>query len=79
MALNLIFEFHDFVIVVEALLTDNSRQEAAEGEPVRRHVVDFVSHYGEQSENSSWAIHCESYRLQHRRDISNLRLVYENR
>lgn len=29
---DLIFEFHDFVIVVEVTLTDNSRQEAAEGE-----------------------------------------------
>ena len=46
---DLIFEFHDFVIVVEVTLTDNSRQEAAEGEPVRRHVADLVSHYGEQS------------------------------
>jgi len=42
---DLIFEFHDFVIVVEVTLTDNSRQEAAEGEPVRRHVADLVSHY----------------------------------
>lgn len=46
---DLIFEFSDFVIVVEVTLTDNSRQEAAEGEPVRRHVADLVSHYGEQS------------------------------
>lgn len=46
---DLIFEFHDFVIVVEVTLTDNSRQEAAEGEPVRRHVADLVSHYGVQS------------------------------
>ncbi len=46
---DLIFEFHDFVIVVEVTLTDNSRQEAAEGEPVRRHVAELVSLYGEQS------------------------------
>lgn len=46
---DLIFEFNDFVIVVEVTLTDNSRQEAAEGEPVRRHVADLVSYYGEQS------------------------------
>ncbi|MFZ7310916.1 AlwI family type II restriction endonuclease [Comamonas jiangduensis] len=46
---DLIFEFQDFVIVVEVTLMDNSRQEAAEGEPVRRHVADLVSHYGEQS------------------------------
>lgn len=46
---DVIFEFDDFVIVVEVTLTDNSRQEAAEGEPVRRHVADLVSHYGAQS------------------------------
>ena len=46
---DLIFEFEDFVIVVEVTLTDSSRQEAAEGEPVRRHVADLVSRYGEQS------------------------------
>ena len=46
---DLIFEFHEFVIVVEVTLTDNSRQEAAEGEPVRRHVADLVSHYDAQS------------------------------
>jgi hypothetical protein len=46
---DLIFEFDDFVVVVEVTLTDNSRQEAAEGEPVRRHVADLVSYYGEQS------------------------------
>ena len=46
---DLIFEFADFVIVVEVTLTTNSRQEAAEGEPVRRHVADLVSHYGEKS------------------------------
>lgn len=46
---DLIFEFDDFVIVVEVTLTDNSRQEAAEGEPVRRHVAELVSHYGAQS------------------------------
>ncbi len=42
---DLIFEFKEFVIVVEVTLTDNSRQEAAEGEPVRRHVADLVSQY----------------------------------
>ncbi|OHX36511.1 restriction endonuclease [Methylomonas sp. LWB] len=46
---DLICEFSDFVIVVEVTLTDNSRQEAAEGEPVRRHVADLVSHYAEKS------------------------------
>lgn len=42
---DLIFEFDDFVIVVEVTLTDNSRQEAAEGEPVRRHVANLVAHH----------------------------------
>jgi AlwI restriction endonuclease len=46
---DLIFEFSDFVIVVEVTLTDYSRQEAAEGESVRRHVADLVLHYHEQS------------------------------
>jgi hypothetical protein len=46
---DLIFEFSDFVIVVEVTLTDYSRQEAAEGESVRRHVADLVLHYHKQS------------------------------
>jgi hypothetical protein len=46
---DLIFEFNDFVLVVEVTLTDYSRQEAAEGEPVRRHVADLVTRYNEQS------------------------------
>lgn len=39
---DLIFEFEEFILVVEVTLTDNSRQEAAEGEPVRRHVARIV-------------------------------------
>lgn len=46
---DLIFEFDDFVIVVEVTLTTNSRQEAAEGEPVRRHVANLVTKYKEES------------------------------
>jgi len=42
---DLIFEFEDFVIVVEVTLTENSRQEAVEGEPVRRHVAELVESY----------------------------------
>lgn len=42
---DLIFEFDDFVVVVEVTLTTSSRQEAAEGEPVRRHVADSVLNY----------------------------------
>ncbi len=44
---DLIFEFENFVLVVEVTLTTNSRQEAAEGEPVRRHVADSVLAYSE--------------------------------
>lgn len=36
---DMIFEFEEFILVVEVTLTTNSRQEAAEGEPVRRHVA----------------------------------------
>jgi hypothetical protein len=39
---DLIFEFEDFVVVVEVTLTESSRQEAAEGEPVRRHVAELA-------------------------------------
>lgn len=42
---DLIFEFDDFVVVVEVTLTESSRQEAAEGEPVRRHVAEQVMKY----------------------------------
>jgi AlwI restriction endonuclease len=40
-----IFEFDEFVVVVEVTLTSSSRQEAAEGEPVRRHVARLVDEY----------------------------------
>ena len=39
---DMIFEFEDYVIVVEVTMSTNSRQEAMEGEPVRRHVADIV-------------------------------------
>ena len=42
---DLIFEFDDFILVVEVTLTQSSRQEAAEGEPVRRHVANYVQKY----------------------------------
>ena len=44
---DMIFEFDNFVIVVEGTLMTSSRQEAAEGEPVRRHVADYVDRYEE--------------------------------
>lgn len=42
---DLTFVFEDFVLVVEVTFTTNSRQEAAEGEPVRRHVADVLERY----------------------------------
>ena len=42
---DLIVELEDCVIAVEVTLTENSRQEAAEGEPVRRHVADLAQGY----------------------------------
>ena len=36
------FEFSDSIVVVEVTLTSSSRQEAAEGEPVRRHVARYA-------------------------------------
>jgi hypothetical protein len=37
---DIVCEFQDWVLVVEVTLTESSRQEAMEGEPVRRHVAD---------------------------------------
>jgi hypothetical protein len=45
---DLVFEFKDFVLVVEVTLSSSSRQEAAEGEPVRRHVADLCDAYAEK-------------------------------
>lgn len=45
---DLVFEFEEFVLVVEVTLTENSRQEAAEGEPVRRHVADVLQQHAIQ-------------------------------
>ena len=39
---DMVFEFENAVIVVEVTLTASSRQEAAEGEPVRRHVAQYT-------------------------------------
>lgn len=38
-------EFEDFVILTEVTMSTSSRQEAMEGEPVRRHVSDAVLKY----------------------------------
>lgn len=42
---DMIFEFDDMVLVVEVTLTTSSRQEAAEGEPVRRHVAKYAEKF----------------------------------
>lgn len=42
---DVIAEYEDSVLVVEVTLTENSRQEAAEGEPVRRHVANVLENY----------------------------------
>ena len=42
---DLIAEFADCVIVTEVTLSERSRQEAMEGEPVRRHVADLMQEY----------------------------------
>lgn len=42
---DLIAEFEDYVIVIEVTLSESSRQEAMEGEPVRRHVADLMQQY----------------------------------
>lgn len=42
---DLIAEFDDCVIVIEVTLSESSRQEAMEGEPVRRHVADLMMKY----------------------------------
>lgn len=39
---DMVFEFEDCIIVVEVTLTASSRQEATEGEPVRRHVAQYT-------------------------------------
>ncbi len=42
---DILLEFPEYVLVVEVTLTTSSRQEAAEGEPVRRHVAAVVERY----------------------------------
>lgn len=39
---DILFEFENYFIVIEVTMSTNSRQEAMEGEPVRRHVADLV-------------------------------------
>ncbi len=39
---DLIAEFDDRIVVIEVTLSESSRQEAMEGEPVRRHVANLM-------------------------------------
>lgn len=43
---DLYWEYEDFIILTEVTMSTSSRQEAMEGEPVRRHVSDAVLKYG---------------------------------
>lgn len=45
---DMIFEFEKAIVVVEVTLTSSSRQEAAEGEPVRRHVAVYTENEGKE-------------------------------
>ena len=42
---DLIAEFEECVVAIEVTLSENSRQEAMEGEPVRRHVAELMLQY----------------------------------
>lgn len=46
---DIILEFEDYVLVVEVTLTSSSRQEAAEAEPVRRHVALVQEQYPDKT------------------------------
>ena len=46
---DLYWEYQDFTILTEVTMSRSSRQEAMEGEPVRRHVSDAVLKYGEKN------------------------------
>jgi hypothetical protein len=51
---DMVFEFEEYVLVVEVTLTSSSRQEATEGEPVRRHVAKIAEHF----ENEDKKVYC---------------------
>lgn len=48
---DIVAEYDDTVVVIEVTLTESSRQEAAEGEPVRRHVADVLVQHKEDGKN----------------------------
>ncbi|MCP5103922.1 MAG: AlwI family type II restriction endonuclease, partial [bacterium] len=51
---DMVFWFEEYILVVEVTLTSSSRQEAAEGEPVRRHVAEIAEKY----EDTGKKIYC---------------------
>lgn len=51
---DMIFEFEEYVLVVEVTFTSSSRQEAAEGETVRRHVAEIAGKF----ENTGKKVYC---------------------
>ena len=53
---DLIMEFNDFVIVIEVTLTESSRQEAAEGEPVKRHIADIVEKHAKDKKKPVYGL-----------------------
>ncbi|MBU3760014.1 MAG: AlwI family type II restriction endonuclease [Candidatus Omnitrophica bacterium] len=53
---DLIFEFEDFIVIGEVTLTDNSRQVAAEGESVRRHVAEKDSQYSAEQKRKVYGL-----------------------
>ncbi len=48
---DIIFEFDEFFLIVEVTLTSSSRQEAAEGEPVRRHMAQYAESYADSGKD----------------------------
>jgi hypothetical protein len=53
---DMIFEFDDYILIVEVTLTTSSRQEAAEGEPVRRHVAKEKERIGQQTQKPVYGL-----------------------
>ncbi len=53
-------EFDDFTILTEVTMSTSSRQEAMEGEPVRRHVSDAVLKYGKPVYGMFIAVHIDT-------------------
>lgn len=57
---DMVFEFDNAILVVEVTLTRSSRQEAAEGEPVRRHVAHYATRTTKPVYGLFLAVHIDS-------------------